>query len=59
MFLINCLFVKRIDAEARVLKLEKELKEAKKVEKQLCLAPQRSVGDIKRVRNNCKGCKLH
>ena len=50
MFLIHCLF-KRIDAEARVLKLEKELKEAKKVEKQLCLAPQRSVGDIKRVRS--------
>jgi hypothetical protein len=59
MLLIIGLLVKRIDAEARVLKLEKELKEAKNVEKQLCLAPQRSVGDIKRVTNCLKGCILH
>ena len=42
-------FIQRIDAEARVLKLEKELRDAKKLEQQLSQTPQRSVGDIKRV----------
>jgi len=44
-------FKERIEAEARVLKLEKELREAKKLEKQLNSAPQRSVGDIKKARD--------
>ena len=42
-------FTQRIDAEARVLKLEKELRDAKKLEQQLSQTPQLSVGDIKRV----------
>ena len=42
-------FMQRIDAEARVLKLEKEVRDAKTVLKQLKQLPLRSVGDIKRV----------
>ena len=42
-------FIQRIDAEARVLKLEKEVRDAKTVLKQLKQLPLRSVGDIKRV----------
>merc|ERR1719369_748074 len=45
------IFKERIEAEARVLKLEKELKEAKHLERQLLQTPQRSVGDIKRARD--------
>ena len=41
--------MQRIDAEARVLKLEKEVRDAKTVLKQLKQLPLRSVGDIKRV----------
>ena len=43
------IFTQRIDAEARVLKLEKEVRDAKTVLKQLKQLPLRSVGDIKRV----------
>ena len=42
-------FMQKIDAEARVLKFEKELRDAKSVLKQLKQLPLRSVGDIKRV----------
>eukprot|EP00092_Neocalanus_flemingeri_P085334 GFUD01107374.1.p1 GENE.GFUD01107374.1~~GFUD01107374.1.p1 ORF type:complete len:1009 (+),score=319.61 GFUD01107374.1:263-3028(+) len=45
------IFKERIEAEARVLKLEKELREAKNREKQMAQTPQRSVGDIKRARD--------
>ena len=41
--------IQRIDAEARVLKLEREQNDAKAVVKQLKQLPLRSVGDIKRV----------
>ena len=41
--------LQRIEAEANVLKIQKELAEAKHVEKQLSQLPSRSVGDIKRV----------
>ena len=47
--MISFFLDQRIEAEARVLKLEKELKEAKHLERQLAQSPQRSVGDIKRV----------
>merc|ERR1719342_680490 len=45
------IFKEKIEAEARVLKLEKELKEARQIEKQLSMTTQRSVGDIKRARD--------
>ena len=42
--------LQRIEAEAKVLKLEKELREAKKLETQLSSKPQSfAVSDIKKV----------
>ena len=41
--------LQKIDAEAKVLKLEKEQRDAQNVINQLSQLPQKTVGDIKRV----------
>ena len=43
------MLLQRIEAEARVIKLEKELREAKELEEEVKEKSQRTVSDIKKV----------
>merc|ERR1712228_954699 len=45
------IFKERIDAEARVLRLEKEVLEAKRLEDELKESSQRTVSDIRKARD--------